>query len=272
MRKGQSTVRHKPEPVTMAMPTTFAEELRLALPELRERLKLPLWLQFLFVHDRKDQAKLTDTEKARFICAINTLIANGTYGSLVAIHADMSHMMHRTQRFLPWHRVYLIQLEQAIQAIHPDVTIPYWDWTQAAEETVPAWLASFTPTVPMPSGPSISVLRSPGTSADLAVLASNIPNIIAAGTFVDFWRQIEGVHNAVHVWVGGSMGSIPTAPADPIFWMHHANCDRLWSLWQKAHPGINPDLAGAGLSTVMDPWATTEADTRDIEAMGYDYV
>ena len=26
--------------------------------------------------------------------------------------------------------------------------------------------------------------------------------------------------NSVHVWVGGSMGSIPTAPADPIFWVH----------------------------------------------------
>ena len=54
--------------------------------------------------------------------------------------------------------------------------------------------------------------------------------------------------------------------------MHHANIDRLWAVWQKAHPGINPDLAGAGLSTVMDPWSTTEPQTRDIEAMGYQYV
>jgi tyrosinase len=90
----------------------------------------------------------------------------------------MSHMMHGTQRFLPWHRVYLVQLEQALQAIHPDVTIPYWDWTKAAEEGVPPWLASFTPTVPLPSGLPISVIRSPGTAADLAILASNIPGIM----------------------------------------------------------------------------------------------
>lgn len=112
MRKGQSTARHKPAPMMMAMPTTF-EQLQLDVPKLKDRLKLPPWLEFLFVEDRKDQAALTDIEKERFICAVNTLIANGTYGNLVAIHADMSHMMHGTQRFLPWHRVYLLQLEQS---------------------------------------------------------------------------------------------------------------------------------------------------------------
>jgi tyrosinase len=272
MPNAHPTHQHRLPSMTMAMPTTFADQLRGDLPKLKERLRLPPWLEFLFIQDRKDQAALTDTEMARFICALDTLIANGTYGSLVAVHADMSHMMHGTERFLPWHRVYLRQLEQAIQAIHPDVTIPYWDWTKAAEEGIPGWLTAFTPTVPMPSGPPISVIRSPGTAADLATLASNIPGIMGAGTFVGFWQPLESVHGGVHVWVGGSMGSIPTAPADPIFWMHHANIDRLWSVWQSDHPGINPDLAGAGLSTVMDPWPVIEPQTRDIEAMGYEYV
>ena len=84
--------------------------------------------------------------------------------------------------------------------------------------------------------------------------------------------RLENIHNGVHDWVGGTMSDLLTAPADPIFWMHHANIDRLWAVWQTAHPGINPDLAGAGLSTVMDPWSTTEPQTRDIEAMGYQYV
>jgi tyrosinase len=272
MPKRQPAHRRRPPPLLMAMPTTFARQLQLDLPKLKERLRVPPWLEFLFVEDRKDQATLTNIERERFICAVNILIANGTYGNLVAIHADMTHMMHGTQRFLPWHRVYLIQLEQAIQAIHPDVTIPYWDWTKLAEEGIPPWLASFTPTVTMPSGPPISVIRSPGTPSDLATLASNIPTIMNAASFVNFWQPLESVHGGVHVWVGGSMSSIPTAPADPIFWMHHANIDRLWAIWQKAHPDINPDLAGAGLSTVMDPWSTTEPQTRDIEEMGYEYV
>ncbi|GHH69285.1 tyrosinase [Streptomyces sulfonofaciens] len=44
------------------------------------------------------------------------------------------------------------------------------------------------------------------------------------------------LHNRVHRWVGGQMlgGS---SPNDPVFWLHHAMIDRVWSSWQKAHPG-----------------------------------
>ena len=256
----------------MAMPTSFADQLRFAEPRLRERLKLPPWLLFPLLEKRPDQANWTPTQQERFVCAVNVLIANGTYGNLVAIHGDMSHMMHGTQRFLPWHRVYLMQFEQALQSVHPDVVVPYWNWTAPTEQGVPAWLAAVTPTVPMPSGPPIAVIRAPGTGADLATIASNIPAVMGHGDFVGFWQNLEAVHGAVHVWVGGSMSQIPTAPADPIFWMHHANIDRIWATWQAAHAGINPDLAAAGLSSVMDPWSVTEPQTRSIAAMGYEYV
>jgi tyrosinase len=48
----------------------------------------------------------------------------------------------------------------------------------------------------------------------------------------DFSFSLEGTpHAAVHVQVGGLMGSVPTAANDPIFWLHHANIDRLWEGW-----------------------------------------
>jgi tyrosinase len=71
------------------------------------------------------------------------------------------------------------------------------------------------------------------------------------------------------------MSWIPTAPSDPIFWMHHGNIDRLWAQWQSSHPGLNPDLPGppgTSSSPVMDPWAYTETDTRSITDLGYEYV
>jgi tyrosinase len=44
--------------------------------------------------------------------------------------------------------------------------------------------------------------------------------------------MLEGApHGAVHVGVGGWMGSVPTAAQDPIFYLHHCNMDRLWNLW-----------------------------------------
>ncbi|WP_081216656.1 tyrosinase family protein [Pseudoalteromonas luteoviolacea] len=38
-------------------------------------------------------------------------------------------------------------------------------------------------------------------------------------------------HNTVHDEIGGTMGDPNTAALDPIFWLHHANIDRLWQSW-----------------------------------------
>lgn len=236
---------------------------------LFRQLKFPKWL-FATTYARKDQAALSSTEQGRFLCAYNTLISNGTLGPLVDIHGYAAHQPHTTQRLLPWHRIYLLQLEKALRAIHPDVSIPYWDWTQASEQAIPPWLVGVTPVVTTPTK-TVTVTRFPGTGTDLATIASNVPTILAMSDFTSFASNLNGVHGGVHVWVGGSMGSVPTAPADPIFWMHHANLDRLWWQWQNSPQGAgkNPSLAGA--AAVMDPWANTEVDTRDITTLGYSY-
>ena len=261
--------RHTNQDLMLIMPNTFADMLRFQ-PEILARLKLPDWLLFPKTYVRKDQAKLSKVEQQRFLCAFNVLKDNGTLGALVDIHGDASHQPHTTQRFLPWHRIYLIQLEQALRSIHPDVAIPYWDWTQAGEQSIPGWLVSVLPTVVTPTQ-TINVTRFPQSAASLATIASNTPNALAQGDFTNFTALLQGIHNSVHVWVGGSMGSVPTAPADPIFWMHHCNIDRLWHVWQTTpgNAGKNPVLAGA--AAVMDPWPSTEADTRDITALGYTY-
>jgi tyrosinase len=49
------------------------------------------------------------------------------YNNLALIHQN--HCQHGWERFLPWHRIYLYEFEQAMQDIVPDVTMPYWDWT-----------------------------------------------------------------------------------------------------------------------------------------------
>ncbi|MER9771240.1 tyrosinase family protein [Mesorhizobium sp. M0220] len=39
---------------------------------------------------------------------------------------------HGDSHFLPWHRLYLLDLERLLQAIKPTVTLPYWRFDQAA--------------------------------------------------------------------------------------------------------------------------------------------
>ena len=231
------------------------------------------------VHVRKNQVKMTQAEKDRFISGIQSLISSGLYGPLVAIHADMSHRMHSnmgpmgTQRFLPWHRIYLHDLEQMLQTHDPKITIPYWDW--ANDQSIPPWLQNFTPTVWVNGNP-VSVVRQPGALRPSLPDQIDVDKVEAQTTFTAFTDPVpqqpyglEGLHNFVHVWIGGTMASIPTAPADPIFWLNHANVDRLWDLWQKKNPGKNPDLTGP--DAIMDPWSYSEADTRDTKKLGYKY-
>jgi tyrosinase len=50
-------------------------------------------------------------------------------------------------------------------------------------------------------------------------------------------------HGSVHNVVGGKDGLMTflrTSPGDPIFWLHHANVDRLWEVWLGQHDPQNP--------------------------------
>ena len=49
-----------------------------------------------------------------------------SYNNLALIHQN--HCQHGWERFLPWHRVYLYEFEQALQDFCPDVTMPWWDF------------------------------------------------------------------------------------------------------------------------------------------------
>lgn len=213
---------------------------------------------------RKDHRSLTADEQNRFLNAFTQVNTMNALGPFVDIHANAIHQMHSNPRFLPWHRVYLVRMEELLMAVDPTVCLPYWKSSE--EQAFPSWLTGFTPTVNLAGGPH-TVFRSIGG----AVLpnAASVAAAMANGTFNPFGGALEGIHNSGHVWVGGSMGGIATAPCDPVFWMHHCEIDRIWAAWQQANAGQNPPLAGA--AATMDPWTETEADTRDTVAMGYQY-
>lgn len=52
------------------------------------------------------------------------------------------------------------------------------------------------------------------------------------------YNSIENMHNAIHSLVGqtGHLAIIPYSSFDPIFWLHHANVDRLTAIWQAIYP------------------------------------
>jgi len=233
---------------------------------------------------RKNQKSLTSSEKQDYLAAIQELVDSGEYGKLVAIHGDMKHRMHGTgmegmddpvgeQRFLPWHREFLLQLEKKLQGIHASLFVPYWDW--AHDRAIPAWLKSFKPTVPMPDGSEIHVVRYTYRAGVRLPTQSAVTRTLKLGDYTSFTETLEGLHNNVHMWSGGvrggqvgTMGDIRISPADPIFWLHHAQIDRIWSIWQKDHDQ-KPDLAGPVAK--LDPWTTTATGVAKVEELGYAY-
>lgn len=243
---------------------TFPEML-LEQAKLDKRIKLPPWL-FPKICCRKSQAILTTTERQRYICAFNMVNADGTLAQLVTLHQGM-YMQHGNLYLLPWHRIFLLLFEEALHRYHPDVCIPYWDWNDPEQQEFPDWLSAVLPTVNTAGGP-ITVMRSPGTSANLASSVSSVPTAMSQTSYSSFSSIINGVHGVVHGWVGGTMSSAHTSPADPVFWLHHANLDRLWWIWYNSAQGNhqNPVIAGA-----LAPWTYTEPDTRNIINLGYDY-
>ena len=72
--------------------------------------------------------------------------------------------------------------------------------------------------------------------------------------YTDNPRTHNNLHNAVHILLGGHMRIAPSASNDPIFFLHHANVDRLFESWIRkpgnlpvygmqsgGHPGHNWD-------------------------------
>jgi polyphenol oxidase len=160
---------------------------------------------------------------------------------------DPNVEVHFSWWFLPWHRAYLYFFEKILQdaASDPNLALPYWDWTNDHQIPASFWGACnplFDPnrvktaTSTVPSGP-----------VQVAGIL-NIPTFnVFGGDSVPFQSpgQLEsGPHNYVHGWIGGDMGRFATAARDPLFWLHHANIDRLWEMWVKKSPShVNPTSA-----------------------------
>jgi tyrosinase len=59
-------------------------------------------------------------------------------------------------------------------------------------------------------------------------------------------------HGKIHNLIGGVMASLGTSPTDPIFWLHHAQIDRLWHAWAFADNGRTmPPLSDGYWSGVL---------------------
>lgn len=187
---------------------------------------------------------------------------------------------HGNWFFLPWHRAYLIYFESIIQfwakragdAGNAEVkaildqghqfALPYWEWSRMKMPdfmlkddvfNISNWKK--------PDGSILYSARSENPQFEESFMGANrLSELMKVTDFEIFgsgyspkqrrfgsFGMLEGVfHNNIHGAVGGEMIDL-NSPRDPIFWMHHANVDRLWAEWQgimgaNAYPSIPDDF------------------------------
>jgi tyrosinase len=195
---------------------------------------------------RKNQASLTAAEWTAFLNALNTIASTTTpeprYRDFVRVHVaamspvGMSWGVHSMpwmgmsgRNFLAWHRQYLVAFERRLQQVDASVSVPYWDWITH-------------PQIP-PRLTGAAFLSRWGITRQWNVALMPDQSDVAAAmgrtTFPSFQQRLENAHGEVHIAVGGTMNSA-SSPADPVFWLHHANVDRLWAQWQALPIGAAP--------------------------------
>lgn len=230
---------------------------------------------------------------------------------------------HGTWYFLPWHRGYLLKFEALVRAAivalsgPADWALPYWNYFKDGQASLPPAFASTTWPDPGPNPLFIPLRFGPQGDGNVTipldlVNLDQLNDEVFTGTFrggtpgfggpVTGFHHDNGTHGGletqphdyVHGIVGGRsssdgvvglMSDPDTAALDPIFWLHHANIDRLWEIWRLNPPShINPTdsrwldgpaSTGGQKFSVPNPdgsgYDYTPKDMVDLGTLGYTY-
>lgn len=245
------------------------------------------------IRKRKEFRDMDPQEWAKFKEALYFLHQNRTfvYDSLTRIHLDNSRFAHNTMYFFPWHRIYILMLENEIRKISPDIALPYWDWAFDSQDPSksPIWKEEYLGTEIGSKGdckwrcrerrPHCLVRNyQPGnmsTFHDRLTLAQLIQN--PEISFVEFSATIEQTpHALVHATIGGIGGdmSYMQSPNDPLFWLHHAFIDKIWydrQTWKNDWYSMDGQTSMSPSSPLIPFQGYTVKDSMNLSFLCYEY-
>ncbi|KAI8611859.1 hypothetical protein BC830DRAFT_1245407 [Chytriomyces sp. MP71] len=234
---------------------------------------------------RYEWRDMTQQQQSAFINAIwklkqapSILGQRNRYDDFSWIHDTYVQQIHHTAIFLPWHREFIRAFEKELQKLDSSVFLPYWDWGFNANNPF-ANTAIFgsgaysfgtrgsphNPCVPdgafssLPDNDGQCIARCYLNNVVLADDTTLSPAIYYSSNYDQLAWVIEAAHDNVHDYVGGQNGGgragdlyvVTRSTNDPLFYLNHANVDRLWWAWQQN----NPKLAGtySNYGNLWDP-------------------
>ncbi|XP_071706227.1 polyphenol oxidase, chloroplastic-like [Rutidosis leptorrhynchoides] len=209
--------------------------------------------------------------------AVHCAYCDGAYDQVG--FPDLELQVHGSWLFLPFHRYYLYFFEKICGKLigDPNFAMPFWNWDSPDGMTIPkiyadkksALFDSFRDAKHQPpsiidldfNGVNENLSKSKQVSTNLTIMYRQVVSTAKtaslfmgspyrAGEEPSGGGSLESLpHGPVHIWTGDStqpngedMGNFYSAARDPIFYAHHSNIDRLWSVW-KTLGGRRNDFA-----------------------------
>ncbi|KAL0301348.1 UNVERIFIED_CONTAM: Polyphenol oxidase, chloroplastic [Sesamum radiatum] len=188
--------------------------------------------------------------------------------------------VHGNWLFFPFHRWYLYFHERILGSLIGDPTfaLPYWNWDSPYAMDAPAMYSNnrtypalyndrrnqliYRRPVNLGTGTDSNQTQAQIANSNCAVMNNEM--IRTATTLESFMgtpyrrgnavpngpgTSERGSHNAVHRWCGDprqpaeeDMGNFYSAGRDPIFYGHHSNVDRMWTLWRQRRAANQRDF------------------------------
>ncbi|XP_011082857.1 polyphenol oxidase I, chloroplastic-like [Sesamum indicum] len=245
---------------------------------------------------------------------IHCAYCNGAYDQPGQGTLDLQ--VHESWLFFPFHRWYLYFYERILGKLIGDPTfaLPFWNWDNPKGMTMPPMFVDPRSALydekrdPASLPPAVVDLGNTQVTDPLQLVANNLTIMYSEmirvnANVYDFMGQPlreggkpkgggsseRGSHTSVHIWVGDpnqptreDLGNFYSAGRDPLFYCHHANVDRMWTLWQYFLPSnkvpdkriTDPDFLNAAF-LFYDENAqlvrVTVKDCLDNLRMGYDF-
>ncbi|KAM5350402.1 hypothetical protein ACJ41O_006907 [Fusarium nematophilum] len=209
---------------------------------------------------RKEWRTLDTREKHEYISAVKCLAskpsqtgniyegAKSRFDDFQASHIANTDFIHYVGFFQAWHRMFIAQYEKDLRNLCSYTGAqPYWNWaldSDSAEDF------SSSPIFDGEAGfgaPEYAISKLNQCIVDWTLEAEDFYEFdirVQGGVTTDS----QGYHGGGHLGIGGDTGELSdmySSPGDPIFFLHHANIDRLWDKWQRLDwPTRRSDISG----------------------------
>ncbi|KAK1842747.1 tyrosinase central domain containing protein [Colletotrichum chrysophilum] len=221
-------------------------------------------------------------------------------------HITAGGSSHYAAAFLPWHRMFVHTYEQTLrQKCQYGGAQPYWNWVLDSRDLSqsPVWDSELGFGLDGGSEGDHCVEKGPFAGRRYAwrhlpekgiaemephclsrwfrdrhsledaiydrISPEYVNETLNAADYSSFFKKFEaGAHNAIPMFIRGEWLNF-TATNDPVFFLHHAQVDRLWWLWQDHDPkGRLREYFGPSENFLGEHHQNMESHSKDVLPMG----